>query len=141
MSSFIFVNLDPFVEDGSLIRQASGLTNPGSALVPNLTQPLVWEYFQAQPILHPPNFKCSFYLLPGLLSSLHLSAPSLLASLFQISLLLPALHHPAGTPAPRSSSALWFQSSSWNPSPGQGLGVPPCLGEEFRLAEGTVQES
>lgn len=37
MSSFIFVSLDPFVEDGSLIRQASGLTSPGSVLVPNLT--------------------------------------------------------------------------------------------------------
>lgn len=113
--------------------------NLGSAPTPNLT--LGTGIFQALSLLHPSNFQCSLGLLFGLLSSSHLSSQPVWLLIPNLPFAVPCFascnRHTPSTCSP----AQFFQSSVWNPSPGQGPGLPPCLGKEFRLAVEAVQKS
>lgn len=124
-----------FVEEDCLLAPASGPMNPGSASVPNLI--LCMGLFQALSLLHPFNFKCSLCLLVDPLSTLYLSSQPLYLLIPNLSCASPGSRGPSPRPCP----AQFFKSSSWHSSPGRGPGLPPCLGEEFRRAEGTIQKS
>lgn len=114
--------------------------NLGSAPTPNLT--LGMGVFQALSLLHPSNFQCCLGLLFGLLSSSHLSSQPVWLLIPNLPFAVPYFascnrHAPSTCSAP----AQFFQSSVWNPNPGQGPALPPCLGKEFRLAVEAVQKS
>lgn len=114
--------------------------NPGSDPASNLT--LGMGIFQALSLLHSSNLQCSLCLLSGLLPSLHLPSQPVWLLIPNLTFAALCFASPSGhTLSTFSVPAQLFQYSFWNPSPGQGPGLPPCLGKEFRLAVETVQKS